>query len=108
MLFNLLICHLIKKTEILDNLNKIKANLIKYIIKLEKNCLNFNFLFVITVILIFFARYKHEISMVNYAKPNQTIDVVRYSREFAITVIVITEFDCISVRISLTNYKNEY
>jgi hypothetical protein len=25
---------------------------------------------------------------------NQTIDVVRYSREFDITVIVITEFDC--------------
>ncbi len=28
-------------------------------------------LFVITVILVFFVRYKHEILMVKYAKPNQ-------------------------------------
>ncbi len=33
--------------------------------------------------------------MVNYAKPNQKLGFVRYNREFAITVIVITEFDCI-------------
>jgi hypothetical protein len=33
--------------------------------------------------------------LVNYAKPNQEIDFVRYNREFVITVIVITEFDCI-------------
>ncbi len=32
--------------------------------------------------------------MANYAKPNQKPDFVRYNREFAITVIVITEFDC--------------
>ncbi len=32
--------------------------------------------------------------MVNYAKPNQNVDVVRYNREFAITVIVIIELDC--------------
>jgi hypothetical protein len=29
-----------------------------------------------------------------YAKPNQKVKVVRYNREFVITVIVITEFDC--------------
>jgi hypothetical protein len=46
------------------------------------------------VILNFFVRYKHAISMVNYAKPNQNVDVVRYNREFAITVIVIIELDC--------------
>jgi hypothetical protein len=28
-----------------------------------------------------------------YAKPHQKVEVVRYSREFVITVIVITEFD---------------
>ncbi len=33
--------------------------------------------------------------MINYAKPNQKLGFVRYNREFAITVIVITEFDCI-------------
>ncbi len=42
-----------------------------------------------------FVRYNHEISLVNYAKPNQEIDFVRYNCEFVITVIVITEFDCI-------------
>ncbi len=52
-------------------------------------------LFVITVILVIFVRYNHEISLVSYAKPNQLMDVVRYNREFVITVIVITEFDCI-------------
>ncbi len=41
-----------------------------------------------------FVRYSHEISLVNYAKPNQEMDFVRYNREFVITVIVITEFDC--------------
>ncbi len=52
-------------------------------------------LFVITVILILFVRYNNEILMVNYAKPNQKLGFVRYNREFAITVIVITEFNCI-------------
>jgi hypothetical protein len=52
-------------------------------------------LFVVTVILILFVRCKHEILMINYAKPNQKLDFVRYNCEFAITVIVITEFDCI-------------
>jgi hypothetical protein len=45
------------------------------------------------MILILFVRYKHEILMVKYAKPNQKLGFVRYNREFAITVIVITEFD---------------
>jgi hypothetical protein len=51
-------------------------------------------LFIITVILIIFDRYKHEIIMITYAKPNQKLAFVRYNREFAKTVIVITEFDC--------------
>jgi hypothetical protein len=51
-------------------------------------------MFVITVILIIFVRYKHEILTKNYAKPNQKLAFVHYNREFAITVIVITEFDC--------------
>jgi hypothetical protein len=60
-------------------------------------------LFVITVILIIFVRCKHEVLMINYAKPNQKVDFVRYNREFVITVIVITEFDCI-----LKNIKSKY
>jgi hypothetical protein len=51
-------------------------------------------LFVITVILVIFVRYNHKISSISYAKPNQLMDVVRYNREFVITAIVITEFDC--------------
>ncbi len=43
-----------------------------------------------------YVRYKHEISLVSYAKPDQMMDVVRYNREFVITVIFITEFDCIT------------
>ncbi len=35
--------------------------------------------------------------MINYAKPNQKLGLVRYDREFAITVIFITEFDCIII-----------
>ncbi len=51
-------------------------------------------LFVITVILILIVRYNHDILMVNYAKPNQKLGFVLYNREFAITMIVITEFEC--------------
>ena len=40
-------------------------------------------------------RYKHEILLINDAKPNQYVHLVRYNREFVITVIVITEFHCI-------------
>ena len=46
------------------------------------------------MILNIFVRYKHEGSLVKDAKPNQEVDFVRYNREFVITVIVITEFDC--------------
>jgi len=46
------------------------------------------------VILNIYVRYKDEISLIKDAKPNQKVDIVRYSREFVITVIVITEFDC--------------
>ncbi len=42
-------------------------------------------------------RYIHEISLLKDAKPNQEVDFVRYNREFVITVIVITEFDCILI-----------
>ncbi len=51
----------------------------------------------VTVILILFVRYKHETLMVKYAKPNQKLGFVHYNRDFAITVIDITEFDCKSV-----------
>jgi hypothetical protein len=64
--------------------------------KTQENCLNLIFLFVMTVICVIFVRYDHEISLVNYAKPNQEFNFVRYNREFVITVIVITEFDCSS------------
>jgi len=46
------------------------------------------------VILNISVRYKHEISLIKGAKPNKKLDIVRYNREFVITVIVITEFDC--------------
>jgi hypothetical protein len=51
-------------------------------------------LFVITVIFQKIVCYKHEILLKNDAKPNQEVIFVRYNREFVITVIVITEFDC--------------
>ena len=38
--------------------------------------------------------YKHETSLVKDTKPNQEVELVCYNREFVITVIVITEFDC--------------
>jgi hypothetical protein len=41
------------------------------------------------------ALYELEISVVKDAKPNQTTDFVLYNREFFITVILITGFDCI-------------
>ncbi len=33
--------------------------------------------------------------MVKYAKQNQKLGFVRYNREFAVTEIVITKFNCI-------------
>ena len=41
--------------------------------------------------------YKHEIFLLKQAEPNQVVEFVRYNREFVITVIVITEFDCSNV-----------
>ncbi len=41
--------------------------------------------------------YKHEFLLQNYAKPNLKVKVVCYNREFVITMIVITEFDCIDI-----------
>ena len=58
-----------------------------------------NNLFVIAVILNIFVRYKHELLLGNDAKPNQEHDFVRYNREFVVTVIVITEFDCSQTRL---------
>ena len=69
------------------------------IVKLHENLIKFSLknliLFVIAVNFIKVVRYKHEISLVKDAKPNQEVEVVRYNREFVVTVIVITEFDCI-------------
>jgi hypothetical protein len=52
---------------------------------------------VITVILV---RCKHEILMINYAKPKQKVGFVHQNLEFVITVIVINEFDCIYAKCS--------
>ncbi len=59
-------------------------------------------LFVITVNFQKVVRYKHEISLRKDAKPNQKVELVRYNREFVVTVIVITEFDCIRLTIFAT------
>jgi len=40
-------------------------------------------------------RYIHEILLIKHAKPNQVCYFVCYNHVFVITVIVITEFDCI-------------
>jgi len=61
------------------------------------------FLFVIAVILKIFVCSKHEILLIKDAEPNQQLHFVRYNREFVITVIVITEFDCRIVGINCKN-----
>jgi len=43
--------------------------------------------------------YNREILLGKHAKPNQSTQYVRYNRVFVITVIVITELDCISLKI---------
>jgi len=48
-------------------------------------------------------RYKHVILLVKDAKPNQ---VVCYNREFVVTMIVITEFDCILIVTRLHKESN--
>ncbi len=73
--------------------DQIKTNSVsfKFFLLKSKNIVSISIsLFAIAVKLLFFVRYKHQISLVNYAKPNQNIEVVHYNREF-----VITEFDCI-------------
>ncbi len=57
------------------------------------------------MILILFIRYNREILMVKYAKPNQKLSFVRYNREIAITVIVITEFDCMLLSFSVCSTR---
>ncbi len=46
----------------------------------------------------------HRLKMLN--KPNQELDGVRYNCEFVITVIVITEFDCINLMYVECNLMN--
>ena len=52
-------------------------------------------MFVITVNFEKVVHYKHDVFQIKHAEPNQATNFVRYNRVFAITVIVITEFDCI-------------
>ena len=40
--------------------------------------------------------YKNEISLLKDAEPNQVVEFVRYNCEFAITVIIITRFNCMN------------
>ncbi len=65
------------------------------------------YLFVIAVNIKTFVRYKHEILLNKYAKPNQKAQVVRYNREFVITVIVITEFNCKYIVCMVYHKKSE-
>ena len=71
----------------LSNIIKIYFEVIKFSQKNEV-------LFVIAVIFVKDVRYKHEISLVKDAEPNQEAEFVRYNQEFVITVIIISEFDC--------------
>ncbi len=64
-------------------------------LKINEILLNFQVLFVVAVKLSNFDRYKRESLLKKDAKPNQDVKFVRYNRELVITVIVITEFDCI-------------
>jgi len=41
-----------------------------------------------------FVCYNHEGPLIKHAEPNQTTQFVRYNRVFAVTMFVITEFDC--------------
>jgi hypothetical protein len=55
-------------------------------------------------------RYNHEIILIKHAKPNQLCYSVRYNRVFVITVIVITEFDCILkdwLKVSIVRFKKK-
>ena len=56
---------------------------------------NIQILFVVTVNFKYSVRYNREILLGKHAKPNQLTQFVRNNRVFVITVIVITEFDCI-------------
>ncbi len=51
--------------------------------------------FVVTVNLKYYVCYNSETLLGKHAKPNQPTKYVRYNGVFVITVIVITEFDCI-------------
>jgi len=73
-------------------------------IKVDQSCIfmKFHNIFYYTVQILFVktvnfqkvVRYKHEISLRKDVKPNQKVELVSYNREFVVTVIVITEFDC--------------
>ncbi len=75
---------------------KNQFSFIKFFLLKSKNIVSISIDLFAVAVKLFFIRYKHEISLVNYAKPNQNTEFVRYNREFVITVSVITEFDCIS------------
>jgi len=51
--------------------------------------------------------YKHEISLLKYAEPNQVIVIVRYNREFVIAVIVITDLGCTFWQFYIQMHKNQ-
>ncbi len=71
---------------------------------MKKTVIN-SILFAITVISNYFVCYNREILLIKYAKPNQTTEFARYNRVFVITVIVITEFDCICKHIKTSKNK---
>jgi len=56
---------------------------------------NDQILFVVTVNFKYSVCYNRETLLGKHAKPNQPTLYVCYNRVFVITVIVITEFDCI-------------
>ena len=63
-------------------------------------------MFVIAVKNVKVVRYNHEIILIKHAKPNQVCYYVRYNRVFVITVIVITEFDCMLFLFLMTPTRN--
>ena len=56
---------------------------------------NIPILFTVTVNFKYSIRYNHETLLVKHAKPNQLTQFVSNNCVFVITVIAITEFDCI-------------
>jgi len=57
--------------------------------------INVQILFLVIVNLKYYVCYIRETLLGKHAKPNQPTQYVFYDRVFVITMIVITEFDCI-------------